>query len=138
MFKWATFVSIFANFFSYCFVMRWNLKIGISDIYFMIFDDVVLHTLMLAFTILPAMVLFAKITPRNIEGTCFAFITGTSSFCRQFIQPMIGLQLNKFTVGVTQSNLTNFHTLCGYKLFASFIPFFFLWMIPTNEEIVKI
>ena len=101
LFRWATFVSITANIFSYCFVMRWNLLFGINDIYFMIFDDVVLHTLLLAFTVLPATVLFAKITPRNIEATCFAFITGTTSLCHKFIQPMVGLQLNSFTVGVT-------------------------------------
>ena len=85
LFRWATCFSIIANLLSYCFVMRWNLLFGISDYYFMFFDDVVLLTLMKAFTIMPAMVLFAKITPRSIEGTCFAFITGTSSFCHQVL-----------------------------------------------------
>jgi hypothetical protein len=31
----------------------------------------------IAFSTLPLMALFAKITPKRIEGTIFAFLTGT-------------------------------------------------------------
>lgn len=94
LFRWATYLGLIGGIFSYCFVMRWNLLIGISDTCFMIFDDLVIHTLRLALTILPAMVLFAKITPPSIEGTCFAFLTGTSNFCHHILGPLIGMILN--------------------------------------------
>ena len=60
--------------------MRWNLSWGISDYFFLIFTDVVFGAISTAFGLLPIMALFAKITPRRIEGTMFAFLTGTANF----------------------------------------------------------
>ena len=48
-----------------------------SDYLFLFLTDVVFSAIALAFTTLPLMSLFAKITPKRIEGTIFAFLTGT-------------------------------------------------------------
>lgn len=68
------------SFLNYCFAMRWNLEVGVSDYFFIIFTDVVFGAISTAFGTLPIMALFAKITPKGIEGTMFAFLTGTSNF----------------------------------------------------------
>jgi len=41
------------------------------------------------------MALFGKITPPRIEGTIFAFLTGTMNFTYSFIMPGMGTLINK-------------------------------------------
>jgi hypothetical protein len=40
------------------------------------------------------MALFAKITPKRIEGTTFAFLTGTMNFATTVIGPGMGVWEN--------------------------------------------
>ena len=70
------FFSIISRFFNYCFAMRWNVQAHISDYFFLIFTDVVFGSLQTAFQTLPILSLFAKIIPKRIEGTMYAFLTG--------------------------------------------------------------
>lgn len=46
----ACWIGVFGSLVSLCFVMRWNLLLGISDIAFVVLTDVVLGTLGLAYT----------------------------------------------------------------------------------------
>ena len=62
-FKYACVVGVLGSVTSLIFVLRWNLEIGISDTIFIMLSDIVVGTLSLAYTMLPLMVLFAKITP---------------------------------------------------------------------------
>lgn len=64
----------------FLFVFRQNLKYGIPDLPLLVFNETVLDTVSMAFIFLPMSVLFAKITPRNIEATCFALLAGISNF----------------------------------------------------------
>jgi len=77
---WNVVLGIIGSFLNYCFAMRWNLAWGISDYAFIIFTDVVFGAITTAFSTLPVMALFAKITPKRVEGTVFAFLTGTANF----------------------------------------------------------
>ena len=70
-------VMMLGAFSAYAFAMRWNLQVGMSDYLFLFLTDVVFSSIQIAFTTLPLMSLFAKITPKRIEGTIFAFLTGT-------------------------------------------------------------
>jgi uncharacterized membrane protein AbrB (regulator of aidB expression) len=83
------------------------------------------------------MVLFAKITPKNIEATCFAFLTGTLNFCYGVLGPLIGSKINDRFVGVTSEDLSNFYILCIVSIVTSIFPFLFLWMIPLKDDIKK-
>jgi Na+/melibiose symporter-like transporter len=74
---WNVIINIVGSFLNYCFAMRWNLQMGISDMTFIIFSDVVFGALSTAFQLLPLLSLFAKICPKRIEGTMFALLTGT-------------------------------------------------------------
>lgn len=78
----------------YSFAKRWNLEFDISDYVFLFFTDCVfecIHTLLYT---LPIMALFAKITPKRIEGTTFAFLTGTMNFANTVIAPGMGVWEN--------------------------------------------
>jgi len=83
------------------------------------------------------MVLFAKITPENIEATLFAFLTGTFNFANSVLAPMAGSTINDKFVGVTSADLSNFKTLCLIGVVSSLLPFFYLRLIPLKEEIKK-
>ena len=72
-------INIVGSFLSYSFAMRWNLSWGISDYFFLFTTDVVFGAVSMAFSTLPILALFAKITPKRIEGTMYAFLTGTSN-----------------------------------------------------------
>jgi hypothetical protein len=59
------------------FVLRLNISwLGVDDITFMLFTTAISGTLQECLTRLPTLVLFAKITPNNIEATVFAVLTG--------------------------------------------------------------
>ena len=59
------------------------------------FTDVTFSTLSFTLYVLPIMALFAKITPAKMEGTIFAFLTGTKNFSNIFLSPAIGVLINK-------------------------------------------
>lgn len=80
------------------FVLRLNLALGISDIVFIVFTSIVTDTLGLAFSMLPMLVLFAKITPKNIEATVFAMLTGVFNLSNSVLSPMMGVLVNKLFV----------------------------------------
>lgn len=109
--KYSIIIDIFGTAMNYCFVRRWNLLIGVSDTVYIVFTDVIMSSLSMAFSHLPCMVLFAKITPKNIEATCFAFLTGTINFTNGVISPLIGNKVNEYFVGVSADNLKNYPTL---------------------------
>lgn len=91
---WNVIISIVGAFLAFSFAMRWNLAWGMSDYFFLIFTDVVFGAVQMAFSTLPILALFAKITPKRIEGTMYAFLTGTSNLDQGVIQPMLGAWIN--------------------------------------------
>lgn len=52
------------------------------------------------------MALFAKITPKRIEATTFAFLTGTMDFANTVISPGEGTLINHEFVGVNRNDLS--------------------------------
>mmetsp|Transcript_13088 Transcript_13088/g.22088 ORF Transcript_13088/g.22088 Transcript_13088/m.22088 type:complete len:291 (+) Transcript_13088:622-1494(+) len=133
--KWACYMGVVGSLLSLFFVLRWNLACGISDIFCIVFTDIVLGTLGLAYSQLPTMVLFAKITPSSIEATFFAFLTGTLNFSNTVMRPLVGSMLNDYFVGVTAEDLSQFYVLCLVSMATSLIPFTFLHLVPLKEEI---
>jgi hypothetical protein len=102
---WNSIIGVIGGFISLVFAMRLNLAIGISDLVFVILSSVVTDTLSTAFNQMPVLVLFAKITPPNIEATVFALFTGIFNLSSIVISPNVGILLNKLFVGVTLDNL---------------------------------
>jgi hypothetical protein len=86
------------------------LKYGIPDLALLIFTETVLDTVSMAFIFLPMSVLFAKITPRNIEATCFALLAGISNF-RSTARGWIGSLINDRYVHVSKNDLSKYWVL---------------------------
>ena len=121
------------KFFSFIFAKRWNLEMGISDIVFIFFCDVVFRTLSTTFFSLPIFSYFAKITPNKIEATMYAFLSGMTDFELTVISPLWGVFINYEFVGVTKSDLSGYATLCLIAFILSLFIFFLLPLIPTRE-----
>lgn len=134
---YSTVISVISSFVHLMFALRWNLLIGISDIVFIIFTDVVFGCLSLAFCVLPSLALFAKITPPGIEGTIFAFLTGIWNFSDGVISPLIGTIVNDKYAHVTANDLTNYYKLMIVTFISSFLGFFLLGMIPLEADIER-
>ena len=134
---WNVILTIIGAWLNYCFAMRWNLAIGIPDYCFLIFTDVVFGAIATAFATLPIMALFAKITPARIEGTMFAFLTGTSNLDQGVMQPAMGAWINYQFVGVSKDDQSGYPTLCLISFFCAFIGFALLPLIPLKESIDK-
>lgn len=93
-------LTMLASFFDMCFVLRWNLILGIPDLVWVICSSTAMGTLIFAFLILPPGVLFAKLTPAHVEATMYAFTSSIASA----VFPMskfLGVFLNKMTYNVT-------------------------------------
>lgn len=134
---WSTIISVVSTFVHYAFAMRWNITIGVSDLIFIVFTDVVFGCLALAMNVLPCLALFAKITPPGIEGTIFAFLTGSWNFADGVLSPMVGAQINKFFAQVTAKDLHNYSRLTLIAFMCSFLGFLILPLIPLKGDIER-
>jgi len=124
-----------SNFLSFCFAKRWNLDWGIPDLVFLLTTDVVFGIISTLLYTLPIMALFAKITPAKIEGTTFAFLTGTMNFGGTVISPGVGTFINHEWVGVNKKDLSGYSTLCLISLICSIVSFALLPLIPSKKNI---
>lgn len=116
------------------FATRQNEAYGMSDLFVIIFTDVVSDTLSSCLVLLPIMVLFAKITPKRIEATAFAFLTGTSNLTST-MRGFVGSWVNSAFVGVTQEDLSRYYILVIITIVMSVTPLFYLRLLPTRAEL---
>jgi hypothetical protein len=62
-------------------ILRLNITVlGINDLSFVVLTSIISDTMSLAFSFLPTLVLFTKITPNHIEASVFALLTGVFNF----------------------------------------------------------
>jgi len=135
--RYSTAISVVSSFASLAFAMRWNLRLGISDIMFIVFTDVVFGCLSLALCVLPSLALFARITPAGVEATVFAFLTGIWNFSDGVVGPVVGALVNKKLVGVTASDLSSYYKLALITFLSSFLGFLILPLIPLQTDIER-
>ena len=81
---------------------------------------------------MPVLVLFAKITPKNIEATVFALFTGVFNLSAIVISPNMGILINKLFVGVTLSSLDNYYKLVFIQMVLAVVPLFLIGLIPMR------
>jgi hypothetical protein len=70
--------------FDMLFTLRKNEENGISDDFLVWFDRGLFTAINVCFIILPLLTLFAKIIPKRIEGTSYAFITSFFNLSQTF------------------------------------------------------
>merc|ERR1711918_23366 len=109
--------------------------IEIDDMFFLLFTDAVTNTLSTLLFTLPVLSLFAKITPPKIEGTIFAFLTGTMNFQSTVIAPGIGTWINYQFVGVNKKDLSQYSTLMLIRLCGAILTYAIIWLIPDKEMV---
>ena len=80
------------------------------------------------------MVLFAKITPKRVEATAFALLTGTSNLTGT-VRSFVGSKVNEWFVGVTQEDLSNYWVLVLISAAMGITPLLYLWILPTKASI---
>ena len=118
-----------------------QLTFGLSPLAFVCLTSTVTDTLYNAYTTLPAMVLFAKLIPENVESSMFALMTGLLNFSNLFASKELGLILNKF-VGVyyteDSNNLEKCWQLYLIQACCCVLPMMFVWLLPTKTEIKKV
>ena len=137
--RWMIFFGMCAGvlqaFFNYAFAKRWNLQWGIPDKVFLFVTDPVMSVVSTILYVLPLLSLFAKVTPPRIEGTIFAFLTGTWNLSRTVISPGMGSFINHQFVGVNKNDLSQYPTLCLIALLFSLVLFPLLFLIPTKRQL---
>lgn len=134
---WNCVITVISNFFNYAFAKRWNLDWGFSDMEFIIFSDVITNALNTAFQLLPLLSMFAKIIPKNIEGTMFAFLTGAWNLDQSVLAPMMGSLINAQFVGVNKDDQSGYSTLCLISLICSIFNFALLPLVALRKDIRK-
>ena len=107
---------------------------GISDIAFVISTGIVSDTMSLAFSFLPTVVLFTKITPHKVEATVFACLTGAFNFSNGVGGPLLGSIVCK-AFGVDSQHLDRYYELILVQIFAVALTFFYIKLVPKNEDI---
>jgi Na+/melibiose symporter-like transporter len=127
--------GVTSTFLNYCFAKRWNKEWGISDLFFLLFTDVVFSVVGTVLYTLPILALFAKITPPKVEGTIFAFLTGTMNLAGTVISPGMGSFINKQFIGCNKRDLSRYPDLILIQLVCSILTFTLLPLIPTKELI---
>ena len=120
--------------FTMLFVTRQNLIFGISDGFIIIFTDIIGDIFSMCLVVLPICVLFAKITPRNIEATCFAMLAGLYNF-KNSIRGYIGSTINTQFIGVSRENMDDFWKLKVISLICSCLPLLFIFLLPSQKKI---
>lgn len=130
-------VSLLLAPFTFALIFRINLEYGIPDVLLIIFTDTVQEIISQCLIFLPMTVIFTKITPKHIEATSFALLAGISNF-RGTMRSYIGTYINDKYVGVSQDNLSDYYILALISGACSFLPLFFLWLIPKREYIDKL
>ena len=135
---WNIMIGSVGCFINLIFAMRLNLALGISDLAFVIVSSIITDTLSTAFSHLPVLVLFAKITPKNIEATVFALFTGVLNLSAIVISPNMGILINQTFVGVSLASLQDYYKLVFIQMVLSTIPLALLCLIPMKQEIEAI
>ena len=111
-----------------------DITLGMSPLVFVVMTSTVTDTLYNAFTTLPAMVLFAKLVPDNIESSMFALLTGITNLANLFLSKELGVFINKF-VGVNDSNLDMLWKLYAIQAGCCFLPIMFIWLLPNRDQV---
>jgi hypothetical protein len=123
-----------ATVFDIILVKRWNLVIGVPDIWWVLLSSSSLGTLSFAVGILPAQVLFSKITPKHVEASVFAFTSSVISIVFP-VSKLVGAFWNLVFFHVSFDNLEDLYKLYILQLSMFVFPFFYVKLIPTWAEI---
>ncbi|CDW79847.1 folate-biopterin transporter family [Stylonychia lemnae] len=130
----AILLTSFTTFFDLAFVLRWNTYIYIPDYIFILFTNLFEDFIGMRYSIIANGVINARLTPDAVEASVFAIFTGLSNLGFGLIGSMMGTYWSNL-LNINRQNLDNFYLGLILKLGLSFVPLFFLKLIPNKEDI---
>ncbi|GAB0490005.1 hypothetical protein MMPV_001234 [Pyropia vietnamensis] len=92
-------------------IMRWNLRIGISDKLFYVLGDSMLQEVIDMMDFMPAVVLTSKLCPIGVESTVYALLAGFSNFGRSVGSSLGVLALDIARIRTPDTGACNFDNL---------------------------
>lgn len=90
------FLALAQSILYFIYTMQWNRKVGLSNFWFCFISDGIIGNLSASFFFIPLMSYFAEVTPKKIEGTIFAMMTGMANLSFAVISPLIGNSINDY------------------------------------------
>ena len=112
-------------------ISRVNLTWGISDFWFSIGDELIVE-LVSIMVVMPMLIVCAKVSPANVEGTVYSFLTMSSNISMA-IGEAFSAMLTAY-LGISVTKFTNLKTLIIISAACSLLPLFFLWLLPWRIE----
>ncbi|KAJ3078121.1 hypothetical protein HK102_004722 [Quaeritorhiza haematococci] len=121
---------------------RWNVKIGIPDIWFMMGSDSVYYILSQV-QAMPFLIMAAQLCPSDIEASFFATLTSLSNAGSNASTRWGGFLLNKLGVvssgrgeeGEVQIDYTNLGKALWIRVGLAFVPLLLIWMVPNTSVV---
>ncbi|KAM7255713.1 hypothetical protein ACFE04_008611 [Oxalis oulophora] len=113
------------------FVLRWNLKLGIPDAFFIITEQSISH-IVTRIRWLPMIVLSTRLCPVGIEGTFFALLMCIDSFGSLTSKSCGGIVLHVFHV--TRTDFTNLWLVIMIRNFLRFVTLCLIFLVPAVEQ----
>ncbi|GER30635.1 major facilitator superfamily protein [Striga asiatica] len=127
---WAQLLSCLSGLLDLALVLRWNLRLGIPDHFFVVVDSVV-SQLIGRLKWMPLLVLSSKLCPRGIEGTFFALLMSIDNSGLLTSSWLGGLLLH--VLGVTRTRFGNLWVAVLVRNLMRVSPLFFLFLVPRVE-----
>ena len=115
-------------------VSRVNLKWGISDFWFSIGDEVVVEFVSIL-VVMPMLIVCAKVSPANVEGTIYSFLTMSSNISMAIGESISAILTARLGISVT--NFKNLWLLIVISSITSFVPVYFVRLLHTLSKILR-
>lgn len=113
---------------------RLNTYLGIPDIWMLVFSGFFMEALIFAFSMLPLMVLMAKVTPPKVEATIFAFLTSTKNM-HGVLGSLVSAAIIS-SLGINNEHMDRLYLFVLVQISVVWIPLILvLVFIPTKAEV---
>lgn len=127
--------SMIGSAISYVMIKRINIEYGISDFALMCFTHVLSYPLMMAFSVLPSLVLFQKLTPDHVEATMMAFYASVVNTSNSMLGEMTGVWVNEKFIGVSKDNMDRYIYVWYVGVATMIVQIFFIRLIPVQADV---
>ncbi|KAL8536949.1 hypothetical protein ACS0TY_012224 [Phlomoides rotata] len=127
---WAQLLSCLSGMLDLALVLRWNLKLGIPDYFFVVIDSSV-SQLIGRLKWMPLLVLSSKLCPPGIEGTFFALLMSIDNAGLLTSSWLGGLLLH--ILNVTRTQFGNLWLVILIRSILRITPLFLLFLVPRSD-----
>lgn len=128
---WSQLLSGLSGMLDLMLVLRWNLKFGMPDFFFVVIDETV-SQLISRLKWMPLLVLSSKLCPPGIEGTFFALLMSIDNFGSLTSSWAGGLLLHMLSV--TRTDFANLGAAILIRNIMRLLPLAILFLVPESDH----